>query len=109
MLEDSNQIDMVLKGNNGEVVFVIIDGGVTTDPDKRLELLNHKVQCCAGALCDQDQWEELGCPSDVAIEVQCQFEVNEEAPPKQLNFTTPDGRDIEMAIRFVAQPSPYGS
>ncbi|GAA4441701.1 hypothetical protein [Bremerella cremea] len=108
MLEDPDQIDMVLKGKDGTITFVIIDAGITTDEDKRLELLNHKIQCCAAALCDPDQWQEFGGPTEVAVEVQCNFEVNEEAPPQQLNFTTPAGQDISMTVRFVYRPSRYG-
>ncbi|KAA1261567.1 hypothetical protein LF1_41170 [Rubripirellula obstinata] len=108
MLEDRNTIDIVNPKPDGPIDFVIVDAGITTDVDERLELLNHKIMVCLSMLADDEKFEELGRPDVIRVEVRCASEDHAVATVKQVSVATPNGREIKAEIRFTHSPSPYG-
>lgn len=72
-LEDSNCIDIITRGEDGKLCFVITDSGLTTDPEERFALLVEKVSHYVGYLLSEDFRQEYHGlkPGDVTIRVLC--------------------------------------
>jgi len=53
MLEDAEQIDIITQANDGKLILVITDAGITTDPDDRFAKLIEKLKTYVGYLTGQ--------------------------------------------------------
>ena len=109
MLEDLDRIDIVTHEPGQWVKFAIIDSGRTRqeNPDRYLELLNHKVAQCLAMMEDEAKFEELGRPQDVTIEVRCAYPVRSSEPvPRSVTYNS--GRTMNYKLVFLHRPSPYG-
>lgn len=107
MLEESDSIDMMVTSQDGKLLLVITDAGLTTDEDQRLALLASKLRTYVSYVwgkqfaVDHPQKK----PSEVVIQVMCAM------PPtprmQSLTAVTPSGDPSRaVAVRFQHFPPP---
>jgi hypothetical protein len=109
MLEDLDSVDLVMKGEPGEVIIKIIDGGVTTDASEFDTLLKSKIAQAIRALGDDANFEAAGRPSRLRIEVVHLIP----RPPYEdgavYTIGSPAGtpRPLDVSLVFVTKSTPY--
>lgn len=110
MLEDLDTVDLVMKGEPGEVIIKIIDGGVTTDLEEFNALLNAKVGQAIDALADDGNYEAAGRPDRLRIEVvHCiPRPPYQDGAIYQVNASAGMPRPLQVTLTFVSRESRYG-
>ncbi len=105
MLEDSSTIDAVATREDGSVRLVIMDAGITEDPEERLGFLMDKLKCylyylCAGDFKKDHPGQTAG---DADILVMCRV-----PPTKKMAeisaIQNPENADEPISISFEHFP-----
>jgi hypothetical protein len=110
MLEDLDTVDLVMKGEPGQVIIKIIDGGVTTDASRFEALLKAKIAQAIGSLGDEENFEAAGRPTRLRIEVVHMIP----RPPYEdgaiYSISPHDGmgRPLDVSLVFVTKALRYG-
>lgn len=111
MLEDLDTVDLVMRGEPGQVIIKIIDGGVTTDPDEFTTLLKAKIAQAIEALADDGNFEAAGRPERLRIEVVHRIP----RPPYQdgaiydVSASADRTRPLQVSLVFVTRESRYAT
>lgn len=71
MLEETDRIDMIAKGHEGQPVLVITDAGITTDPEERKACLIAKLHAYASALGSPEFQQQFPEYKQSTIRVAC--------------------------------------
>lgn len=59
MIEEADRIDMAMVAPDGRVILMISDGGITTDPQLRFELLKNKLRTYSSYVSSDDFTEDF--------------------------------------------------
>jgi len=100
-LEDPTTIDLTLKPKDGKQMLLIIDSGVTTDPNERMQLLINKLKAyVAYVMSDEFKQNSPGInPRDITIRVVCKTEPTDQM--KQIDKIMPHGdRENMITVEY---------
>ena len=109
MLEEHDKIDAITQSDDGTIQFVIMDGGVTEDPDERYgHLMNKLGTYVAFATSAKFQEEHPGItPEKISFLVMCRVPPTEKME-NTITIARADNQDENFQIRYQHFPGADG-
>lgn len=104
-LEDTEHIDIITRSEDGKVMLVITDAGITTNPDERFNMLIEKLKTYVAYVMSEDFKKEYSglTLNDINILIMCKIPPTEQM--RQITKVTPKG-EPEKAISVIFQVFP---
>lgn len=100
MLEEPTKVD-IISVEDGCPVLVIADAGITTDPDRRLDMLDTKLRNYGVAIASVRFRQEYPAADHARIEVNCQNPPTDKMKSiQQITVRHPDGKEQQVPVSF---------